>query len=148
MKPLPAVEAALPHASPMLLLAEIEAHEPTRTVCRIADPGRSVFADSSGNTPAWVALEYMAQCCAVHGSLSAGDAPPGVGFLIGSRCLELDCGEFTAGQELGVSVQPVFVQRHLAAFDCEVVDKITGQRCASAQLKLYLQPAAIGDPSE
>ena len=87
----PPVDDVLPQAGRMVLLTRILRHAEDRTTCAVEISSASAFLDGQGGVPAWVALEYMAQCIAAHGGLrarAAGD-PVALGFLLGSRSVAL-----------------------------------------------------------
>jgi predicted hotdog family 3-hydroxylacyl-ACP dehydratase len=92
------------------------------TVCAV-DPVRSdLFARADGSVPAWVGLEYMAQCVAVHGGLAAraqGTAASG-GILLGSRRMRFDARDFVPGDELLVRARHHAGESGLVAFDCSL----------------------------
>jgi predicted hotdog family 3-hydroxylacyl-ACP dehydratase len=91
------------------------------------EPG-TAFSDADGGVPAWVALEYMAQCIGAHGGLrarAAGD-PITIGFLLGSRSVTLHTARFTPGQRLEVEATHVWGEQDLFSFACTVRDATTG----------------------
>jgi predicted hotdog family 3-hydroxylacyl-ACP dehydratase len=124
----PPVHDVLPHAGRMVLLTSIVDHTETRTTCTVdVEPG-TAFSDADGGVPAWVALEYMAQCIAAHGGLrarAAGD-PITIGFLLGSRSVTLHTPRFTPGQRLEVEAAHVWGEQDLFSFACTVRDAGTG----------------------
>src|SRR5216117_2656546 len=67
----PGIEEVLPQAGRMVLLTRIVGHTEERTTCAVEFSTASPFYDGQGGVPAWVALEYMAQCVAAHGGLRA-----------------------------------------------------------------------------
>ena len=69
--PLPPVEDVLPHAGGMVFLSRVLSHERHRTVCEVEIDRQSLLGDVSGGVPAWIGLEYMAQCVAAHGGVAA-----------------------------------------------------------------------------
>ena len=100
----PPVDDVLPQTGRMILLTRILAHAEKRTTCAVEISSASAFLDGQGGVPAWVALEYMAQCIAAHGGLrarAAGD-PVTLGFLLGSRSVALHTPAFLVGQADGV----------------------------------------------
>jgi predicted hotdog family 3-hydroxylacyl-ACP dehydratase len=124
----PPIEDVLPHAGRMVLLTRIAAHTERRTVCIAEISPTSLFADADGGVPAWVGLEYMAQCIAAHGGLRAratGDPVP-VGVLLGSRSITLHTARFAPGQHLEVEAAHVWGEHDLFSFACAVRDAATG----------------------
>ena len=95
----------------------------------------------------WAAIEYMAQAAAaLAGSLDrAGgyEGPPRVGFLLGSRRLELMFERFEPGKGYLVNVADEFSDATSASFACEIVDG-EGRTLARAALNAY-RPTDVGD---
>lgn len=120
----PALGALLPHAGPMLLLARVVAHTREETSCELDVSASALFADAQGEVPAWVALEWMAQCAAAHGGLAARalGAPPTQGMLVGARRLALARRSFAFGETLRVTARSAGVAGALVSFECEVRD--------------------------
>ena len=133
------VSLLLPQQGPMRLLSRVLEHTPEQTVCA-ADTDRSeLFREPDGTVPAWVALEYMAQCMAVHAGLAArsrGEAAQPA-LLLGSRRLRLRVDHFAAGCTLWVSARHHRGEQGLVAFDCEVRDEPGGALLASGRLLAY-----------
>ncbi len=103
----PPVTQVVPHRGAMLLLERVLAHDGDHTVARVL-VGRGGWLqrdDSSG--PAWLALEYMAQCAAAHEGLlaRAEGRPLPRGFLITARTLCLHRSHFTGGDLLRVEAR-------------------------------------------
>jgi acyl-coenzyme A synthetase/AMP-(fatty) acid ligase/predicted hotdog family 3-hydroxylacyl-ACP dehydratase/3-hydroxymyristoyl/3-hydroxydecanoyl-(acyl carrier protein) dehydratase len=119
---LPPVRELVPHAGPMLLIGEVERHRPEITVCRVDVARSRLFARPDGRVPAWVGLEYMAQCVAAHGGLVArgmGDALR-PGLFLGSRTVHLSVDLFEPDEVLLVSARHLRGDLGLAAFACRV----------------------------
>jgi predicted LPLAT superfamily acyltransferase/predicted hotdog family 3-hydroxylacyl-ACP dehydratase len=118
----PPLAELLPQAGPMRLLDRILEHDASGTRC-LADPARSaLFCDAGERVPAWVGIEYMAQCTAAHGGLLArarGEAPR-PGLFVGSRRLRFRCEGFEAGQLLEVEARHAAGHGARMAFDCAV----------------------------
>ena len=135
----PEVSQLVPHTDSMRLLDRVLEHAPTHTVCS-ADAARSaLFAADDGSVPSWLALEYIAQCAAVHGGLGArarGEAPR-PGLLLGSRRLDLHAGRFRPGSELRVTARHHRGEIGLVAFDGEVHDA-DGALLADGRVNLYI----------
>lgn len=118
----PPIASLVPQSGPMCLLDRVLEHEPHRTVCAV-DPARStVLARPDGRVPAFVGLEYMAQCIAVHGGLLArarGEAPR-PGLFLGARRVSFAVEAFRGDRPLRVEVCHHRGERGLVAFDCEL----------------------------
>ena len=66
----PPVGELIPHARGMLLLEAVLEHSPEHAVCSVKPTASELFQDAAGRVPAWVGLEYLAQCMAVYGALA------------------------------------------------------------------------------
>ncbi len=129
----------LPQTGSMRLLDTLLVHEPDRTVCAL-DPLRSgLFDDGRGRLPAWLALEYMAQCASVHGALAMGGrgaSAPQRAFLLGARRLELHVAALEL-RPLEVEARLHRVMGGLVAFDCALLDPERGSSLATGRLNVY-----------
>ena len=137
---LPSVVSLLPHAGPMLLLDRVLEHTPEHTACAV-DPGRSaLLADADGCVPAWVGLEYMAQCVAAHGGLASRERaePPRPGLLLGSRRVRFATASFAPNRELRVDARHHRGESGLVAFDCEVREAAGGEPLVRARVNVYI----------
>ena len=146
----PPVAELVPHAGAMRLLERVVAHAPERTTCRVRSEDAALFADASGQVPGFVALEWMAQCIAVHGGLRARavSQPPRVGMLLGTRRLQLHCDGFAPGSAWLVEATPRKEADHgMIAFACAVSDESGEQRLAEAQLNVFLVDPGTLPPS-
>jgi predicted hotdog family 3-hydroxylacyl-ACP dehydratase len=131
----------LPHAPPMILLDELVSHDEERVACRVVLRPDSLFVEQ-GRVPATLGLEYMAQTIAVLAGLQsrAAGRPPRIGYLLGTRELELAVDFFEVGDELRVECEHLFGENQLGAFKCAVHRR--GERVAAAILNVYQEPAA------
>ena len=122
VRAMPPIREIVPHDGPMLLVGEVLRHLPEITVCRVEVARSRLFAREDGRVPAWVGLEYMAQCVAAHGGLVArgmGDAPR-PGLFLGTRSVALSVDCFEPGEVLEVSARHLRGDLGLAAFACRV----------------------------
>ncbi|MBI5245223.1 MAG: 3-hydroxylacyl-ACP dehydratase [Elusimicrobia bacterium] len=136
----PPVEArdVVPHSGRMVLLRRVISHDAQGTVCDAVLTPESMFLED-GEVPAWVGLEYMAQAVAAHAGMAdrARGVGPSVGFLLGSRRVDIRTRGFTPGQTLHVSARRVWGEGELFVFDCSVQDAVTRRTLVAAQLNLY-----------
>lgn len=134
------VRDLVPHSGPMLLLRRVVDHSPAATVCEVDTAASTLFLDADGRVPAWVGLEYMAQCAAAHGGLlarSAGVAPR-PGMLLGTRRMTLAIDRFRAGQRLLISARCVHSGAQMLSFDSEIRDREADAILAAARLNIHL----------
>ncbi len=128
------LEDIIPHREPMVLL--------DRVVSADLD-GRRLTAEFVARpewSENWASIEYMAQAAAAMAGLTdraAGEkGPPKLGFLLGTRRLELDFDRFRPGCAYRVEVHNEFSDSEAASFDCAIVDD-GGRTVARALLSAY-----------
>jgi len=134
----PPIAQLLPQAGSSRLLERVLAHDADGTHCAVDLAHSALFRDASGRVPAWVALEYMAQCAAADGSLrrrARGEALEPA-LLIGSRRVAFHCAFFRAADRLEVTARRAAGQRELLAFDCAVFDARGGKPLAEGRLNV------------
>ena len=132
----PPIEAILPHRPPMILLDRVEDESAGYLCCSVTPRGDSPFVDH-GVVPAVVAAEYMAQCVAAYSGLEAvrrGD-PVRIGYLLGTRSMELAVEAFKVDETLRVEARHVWGDAALGQFDCAVY--LAGRRVAAAVLNVF-----------
>jgi predicted hotdog family 3-hydroxylacyl-ACP dehydratase len=144
----PDVAELIPHARRMLLVSGVVAHDPDWTTC-VVDVDRSeLFRDADGSVPAWVGLEYLAQCIAVYGALVArakGNRPR-FGFFIGGRRLKLRVDRFRPGQRLHATVEHLGGESGLVAFAGRIEPAGGGEPLVEGRLNVY-SVEALGERS-
>ena len=137
------IAALLPWSGPMRLVGDVLEHDGERTLCAI-DPRRSqLFMSPDGSLPAWLALEYMAQCAGVHGALlrraSARAARlPGEALLLGTRRLTLHVDRFDAGRRLIARAQDQRTSRDLVSVDCAILQDEGGAPLVEARIAIHV----------
>lgn len=120
------LEDLLPQAVPMILLSGYS--EPTEedVVETFVDVDeKSPFYEVGlGGVPGCVALEYMAQAMALLVGLlrRRKGLPPQVGFVLGSRRLEIAVPRFLPGVRYRVRAACTYQDEEFGSFDCEIRD--------------------------
>ncbi len=134
----PPITLLLPQAGASRLLERVLAHDGEETRCGVNPSQSALFRDASGRVPAWIALEYMAQCAAADGSLRrrARGLPLEPALLIGSRRVTFRCSYFDAAQCLEVTARRSAGRRELLAFDCAVFDARGGEPLVEGRLNV------------
>ncbi len=129
------IHELLPHEPPMVLLDRILSYEESKLVTEITIRPGIPFYDEDG-VPGWIGIEYMAQSVAAHAGVQARlrDAPPSVGFLLGTRAYVCSVTQFPLGARLKILVEPLFEELGLAAFSCCIE---IGSPIASAMINVY-----------
>jgi predicted hotdog family 3-hydroxylacyl-ACP dehydratase len=145
----PSLDELLPQAAPMRLLEAVLDHDGQSTRC-LVDPGRSaLFRDDCGRIPAWVGIEYMAQCIAAHGGLVARARGEAVrpGLLLGSRRLVFRCDGFDPAQLLEVTARHVGGRARALSFECAIPDPRGGAALVEGRLGVLplAEPPSAGE---
>ena len=140
VEPFPPVADVLPHRGRMVLLSRVLEHSVERTVCSVEIDVDAPFLEPTGLVPAWIAVEYMAQCVAAHAGLCARakGEPVKIGFLIGSRRLEFRTDGFRVGQVLAVEATHVWGESESALFACRLLAHGSGAPLVEGNLNVFL----------
>jgi len=135
----PEIAEVLPQSGGMRLLARVLSHEPARTVCEVEVAASALFAEPDGSVPAFVALEYMAQCAAAHGGLlaRAAGAPVRPGLFLGARGVALRVDAFRPGEILRVEARHRGGEAGLVVFDCAVRSAAGREPLVEGRLNVY-----------
>jgi predicted hotdog family 3-hydroxylacyl-ACP dehydratase len=123
----------------MLLLDGVLEHSPEHAVCTARPAASGLFQDAAGRVPAWVGLEYLAQCMAVYGALTARAAGRtlSMGPFLGGRRLQLRVDHFEPEQVLRVAVRHLRGERGLIAFEGRIQDAELGEPLVEGRLHVY-----------
>jgi len=129
----------LPHEPPMVMISDGEIVATGEAVALADTSARSVFFDVAlDGVPSSAALEYMAQTMALSvGALARarGEAPK-IGFVLGSRRLEVKIPVFRRDERYRVHVRCDYTDEEFASFDCEI-DDVDGRTVASGRLTAF-----------
>lgn len=114
----------LPHSGKMVLLERICRYDAHSLYAEAAvNAGHILLADGADSLPAYLAAEIMAQGVAAWAGAHALDAGETVrlGFLLGTRKLNLHYAEIPVGTQLEVSVVQSWQDENgMGVFDCEL----------------------------
>jgi predicted hotdog family 3-hydroxylacyl-ACP dehydratase len=140
MRSHPAIEELVPHAGPMLLIGDVVEHAPERTRCRVEVAKSVLFRRADGRVPAWVGLEYMAQCVAAHGGLVArrlGERPR-PGLFLGTRRVVVRADSFGWEDVLEVSARHLRGELGLVSFSCSLERSAREEPVLEGNLSVYV----------
>ena len=133
----------LPQSAPMVMLSGYEPQTDANAAEAFVDvtPQSPFFETVQGGVPSCVALEYMAQAMALCVGLlrrRKGLAPQ-VGFVLGSRRLEVMTPKFAAGERYRIHVACTFQDEEFGSFDCTIRDT-AGAVVATGTLTAFQPP--------
>jgi predicted hotdog family 3-hydroxylacyl-ACP dehydratase len=137
------IESLIPQTGAMRLLSRVLEHTTERTVCAVEPADSELFRDPDGRVPAWVAVEWMAQCVAAHGALLDRLDAPRPGFLVGAKRLTFHREAFAPDESLEVSVRVAQRLGRLATITCEL--RAGGELAAEGSLSVFV-PDSIHMP--
>lgn len=119
----------------MLLVDLLVAFSEEAAECEFRVSPDNAFNVKGKGVPAYVGVEYMAQCIAVHAGVRAHleGKPPPIGFLLGSRKLELREGYLEQGRAYTAGCRQILRGGDgMGSFDCTITNE--GRPIASARL--------------
>ena len=136
----------LPHRPPMIMLVELISVDVPRVASAVPDTSPNcIFYDPElKGVPACAALEYMAQTMAIAVGVERrrrGQTPK-VGFVLGTRRLEVKIATFESGKRYVANAKCVYADEEFASFDCSLTDP-DGTTVATATLTAYQPPESV-----
>lgn len=125
----------IPHCPPMVFIDHIVEHGENFAVAQLHVSPELMFSDAQG-LPTWCSIEIMAQTVSAFAGIqgSAQGHAPKIGFLLGTRKLELPKSHFAQGSQLNIRVHRQYLHEGLGQFLCEIDDQ---QDKISALLSVY-----------
>ncbi|AOA59284.1 ApeP family dehydratase [Acinetobacter larvae] len=132
--PYPALDL-IPHQAPMVFVDQITAFDAQSIETSLKIRPDLLFCEQVG-LPTWVSIEIMAQTISCYAGLQGAkqQQAPKIGFLLGSRKLQLPCAYFALGETLQIRAEQQFVHEGLGQFQCEIFYR---QHVLSAVLSVY-----------
>ena len=139
----PLLSELLPHRPPMTMLSQVLSVDEPGVASAVLDTSPdSLFYDPEiGGVPACVALEYMAQtmALAVGAENRRRGSPPKIGFMLGTRRMDVKVDAFESGKRYVATAKFCYVDDEFAASDCSITGP-DGETIAEARLTAY-QPS-------
>jgi predicted hotdog family 3-hydroxylacyl-ACP dehydratase len=133
------VAELLPHADPMILIDKVVSYGDGFLEALVEHEKPSLFADSQGNIPVWVGIEYMAQAIGAYAGIQSlqDNRPIRLGFLLGTRKYKAYTQQFNKNCPVNIRIDEIYRdESNLALFDCTIkAEKVL----ATAQIKA-IQP--------
>lgn len=118
----PAIEKLLPHTGDKILIDGVTAKSEGKIEAYTTHRNARVFASSSGDLPAWLTLEYMAQAISAYAGINslAANQPISIGLLLGARKLESNQSHFSADIPLYIIATLSFGDdESISVFNCQ-----------------------------
>ena len=137
------LEELLPHRAPMIVLDKLGEFDAENLLARAAftvKPSDVFYDENLRGAASYFALEYMAQTMAAYiGALGKMQDPQyrqEVGFVLGTRKLQLNIPAFIEGKTYVVEAKKAFFDSEMASFDCEIFDDCKNL-CARATVNAF-----------
>ncbi len=137
------IEELLPHRAPMIVLNKVDNcdFEQAKVEVSFTVSKDDVFFDEKLNGVAsYFSLEYMAQtigCFAgLYGKSLDANYKQDIGFVLGSRNLQLNVSVFENNKTYKVVASKVFFDTEIASFSCVILDE-NAQECATATVNVF-----------
>ena len=116
----PKIIELVPHDPPMIVLDEIVSWQSPKVICRAQLRSDCMFLRGE-SMPGYAVIEYLAQAIGCAASLLARESKlqsdrPKVGFVLGSRELEIHREHFLVGEVLDIHAEHVFGDQQLGSF--------------------------------
>jgi len=111
----------IPHAEPMVFVDHIVEVGEDYIITELYIRPELMFCEDVG-LPTWSSIEIMAQSISAFAGYKGhlqGQAPQ-IGFLLGTRKLQLPMPYFALGQRLRIRAKQSYLHEGLAQFDCEI----------------------------
>jgi len=138
---LPNIEDLITHRGNMLLLDRLLSADAESCRTEYTPRGDAWYSDSTGNMPAWIGIELMAQTIAAYVGLQkfSSSRPPKQGVLLGTRSYKATVPFYPAGAPLQMEARVSFRDESgLGAFECLISRADNPEEVlATAILKVY-----------
>ncbi|WP_018623677.1 ApeP family dehydratase [Kangiella aquimarina] len=133
------VSEFVPHSAPMVLIDKIVDFDESSLVAEFSVSAESRFFQTDiPGIESWVGVEYMAQAIAALAGIRAFlvNQPVNLGFLLGTRKLELFQQQFNNNQTYTVQIKELYMDDSgLGSFDCSIVQN--NQCVCAAKLNVF-----------
>lgn len=135
------IQEFLRHRAPMLLLDRLVEIGPEFAVCEWQVSDSNIFASPDLGVPAYIGVEYMAQCIAVlAGALArANKQQVPLGYLLGTRSFRSSITYFPVGLRYQVVCRELIHNGFgMRSYECEITQR--GGPVAQARLNVLEAP--------
>lgn len=111
----------IPHQKPMVFIDHLLEANDEFAVAELQITSELMFCEASG-LPTWTSIELMAQTISAYaGHKGQGKGlPPKIGFLLGTRKMQLPCAYFALGSTVRIRVEQSYLHEGLGQFSCQI----------------------------
>lgn len=109
------------HRSPMVLIDELVDFGENFAVARLTIQPNLMFCEAQG-LPTWASIEIMAQTVSLFAGVQGHlrGEPPKIGYLLGTRKLQLSMPYFKMNSELLIRAEQQYIHDGLGMFYCQI----------------------------
>lgn len=111
----------IPHEQPMVFVDHLIEANDVFAIAELVIRPELMFCEAEG-LPTWTSIELMAQTISVYaghkGKMSG--LPPKIGFLLGTRKMQLPVPYFALGESLRIKAEQGYLHEGLGQFHCEI----------------------------
>ncbi|MEB6480396.1 ApeP family dehydratase [Acinetobacter vivianii] len=125
----------IPHEQPMVFIDHLVEANDGYAIAELTIRPELMFCEAAG-LPTWTSIEIMAQTISAYSGWMGQQLQqaPKVGFLLGTRKLQLPFAYFAVGQTLKIRVEQQYLHEGLGQFSCEIH---CNEQVISAMLSVY-----------
>lgn len=125
----------IPHEQPMVFIDHLVEANEGYAIAELTIRPELMFCEAAG-LPTWASIEIMAQTISAYSGWMGQQLQqaPKVGFLLGTRKLQLPFAYFALGQRLTIRVEQQYLHEGLGQFSCEIH---CNEQVISAMLSVY-----------
>ncbi|WP_343581220.1 3-hydroxylacyl-ACP dehydratase [Acinetobacter sp.] len=125
----------IPHEQPMVFIDHLVEANEGYAIAELTIRPELMFCEAAG-LPTWASIEIMAQTISAYSGWMGQQLQqaPKVGFLLGTRKLQLPFAYFALGQRLTIRVEQQYLHEGLGQFSCEIH---CNAQVISAMLSVY-----------
>lgn len=137
------LEEILPHGKPIIILNGVKncdfENSNVETFFNVT-PTDVFFDENLNGVPSYFALEYMAQTIACFVGILGKSKDPNfkqeIGFVLGTRKMDLKIPTFENSKTYSVKAQKVFFDEEMASFECAIFNEDNFE-CARAIINAF-----------
>lgn len=109
------------HRPPMVLLDDLVDYADDEVWASLTIRSDLMFCEQQG-LPTWAGIEIMAQTVSLYAGVQGylQGQPPKIGYLLGTRKLQLPISHFALGSQLKIHAKKQYIHENLGVFDCAI----------------------------
>ena len=111
----------IPHEQPMVFIDHLIEASDNFAIAELVIRPELMFCEAEG-LPTWSSIELMAQTISAYAGYKGkmSGFPPKIGFLLGTRKMQLPVPYFALGETVRIKVEQGYLHEGLGQFQCEI----------------------------